>query len=157
MVDRGTLGCPMSTSTLLDLHGTFAWVLVGINAAAGVWALAAHWLERLRGKPLWIFTGVAWATIVLQVVLGEFSLLPIAVGEASPDAVAEVLDRLWGGHETLIVVSSDMSHYLPYEDAHQIDAEQAWPAAAQSVLALMFLDKLAADVDRRRETLEQGS
>lgn len=70
MVDRGTLGCPMSTSTLLDLHGTFAWVLVGINAAAGVWALAAHWLERLRGKPLWIFTGVAWATIVLQVVLG---------------------------------------------------------------------------------------
>ena len=70
MVDRGTLVCPMSTSTLLDLHGTFAWVLVGINAAAGVWALAAHWLERLRGKPLWIFTGVAWATIVLQVVLG---------------------------------------------------------------------------------------
>ncbi len=72
MVDRGTLGCPMSTSTLLDLHGTFAWVLVGINAAAGVWAMAAHWLERLRGKPLWIFTGVAWATIVLQVVLGVF-------------------------------------------------------------------------------------
>ena len=70
MVDGGTLGRPMSTSTLLDLHGTFAWVLVGINAAAGVWALAAHRLERLRGKPLWIFTGVAWATIVLQVVLG---------------------------------------------------------------------------------------
>lgn len=41
--------------------------------------------------------------------------------------------------------------------AHQIDAEQAWPAAAQSVRALMFLDKLAGDVDRRRETLEQGS
>ena len=61
----------------------------------------------------------------LQVVLGEFSLLPIAVGEASPDAVAEVLDRLWGGHETLIVVSSDLSHYLPYEDARQIDAETA--------------------------------
>jgi AmmeMemoRadiSam system protein B len=61
----------------------------------------------------------------LQVVLGEFSLLPLAVGEASPDAVAEVLDRLWGGPETLIVVSSDLSHYLPYEDARQIDAETA--------------------------------
>jgi AmmeMemoRadiSam system protein B len=61
----------------------------------------------------------------LQVVLGEFSLLPIAVGEASPDSVAEVLDRLWGGPETLIVVSSDLSHYLPYEDARQIDAETA--------------------------------
>jgi len=61
----------------------------------------------------------------LQIVLGEFSLLPIAVGEASPSAVSEVLDRLWGGNETLIVVSSDLSHYLPYEDAHQIDARTA--------------------------------
>ncbi|MDR1934939.1 MAG: AmmeMemoRadiSam system protein B [Candidatus Accumulibacter sp.] len=61
----------------------------------------------------------------LQVVLGEFSLLPLAVGEASPDAVAEALDRLWGGPETLIVVSSDLSHYLPYEDARQIDAGTA--------------------------------
>jgi AmmeMemoRadiSam system protein B len=61
----------------------------------------------------------------LQAVLGEFSLLPIAVGEASPDSVAEVLDCLWGGPETLIVVSSDLSHYLPYEDARQIDAATA--------------------------------
>jgi len=60
----------MSTSSLLDLHGAFAWVLVGVNAAAGVWALGAHRVERLRGRPLWIFTGVAWATIVVQVVLG---------------------------------------------------------------------------------------
>jgi AmmeMemoRadiSam system protein B len=61
----------------------------------------------------------------LQAVLDEFSLLPIAVGEASPSAVAEVLDRLWGGDETLIVVSSDLSHYLPYEDACQTDAGTA--------------------------------
>ncbi|MDR2787928.1 MAG: AmmeMemoRadiSam system protein B [Candidatus Accumulibacter sp.] len=61
----------------------------------------------------------------LQVVLGEFSLLPIAVGEASPDTVAEVLDRLWSGPETLIVVSSDLSHYLPCEEARAIDAETA--------------------------------
>jgi hypothetical protein len=60
----------MSTETLLDLHNTMAWVLVGLNAAAGVWALAAHWVEPLRGRPLWIFTGLAWATIVVQVVLG---------------------------------------------------------------------------------------
>jgi AmmeMemoRadiSam system protein B len=58
----------------------------------------------------------------LQAVLDEFSLLPLAVGDASPGAVAEALDRLWGGDETLIVVSSDLSHYLPYEDARQIDA-----------------------------------
>lgn len=61
----------------------------------------------------------------LQVVLGDFSLLPIAVGDASPTEVSEVLDRLWGGHETLIVVSSDLSHYLPYDDASQIDDRTA--------------------------------
>jgi hypothetical protein len=60
----------MSTDTLLDVHRTWGWVLVGTNAAAGCWALAAHWLERLRGKALWIFTAVAQATILVQVVLG---------------------------------------------------------------------------------------
>lgn len=60
----------MSTETLLDLHHTWAWVMVYANAAAGVWALAAHSLERLRGRALWIFTGLAQATIVVQVVLG---------------------------------------------------------------------------------------
>lgn len=61
----------------------------------------------------------------LQTVLGEFSLVPLAVGRASPQAVFEVLERLWGGDETLIVVSSDLSHYLPYEAARQIDSQTA--------------------------------
>jgi len=60
----------MSTETLQDVHGTWAWVMVGTNAAAGVWALGAHWLERLRGRPLWIFTILAELTIVVQVILG---------------------------------------------------------------------------------------
>jgi hypothetical protein len=57
----------------------------------------------------------------LQRVLGEFRLVPLAVGSATAEAVAEVLDRLWGGDETLIVVSSDLSHYLPYDSARQTD------------------------------------
>ena len=61
----------------------------------------------------------------LQTVLGDFSLLPLAVGNASPDEVAEVLERLWGGAETLIVVSSDLSHYLPYAAAQSSDARTA--------------------------------
>ena len=61
----------------------------------------------------------------LQVVLGDFSLLPLAVGDTSPQAVAQVLERLWGGDETLIVVSSDLSHYLPYGQARRIDAQTA--------------------------------
>ena len=57
----------------------------------------------------------------LQRVLGEFSLVPLVVGDCAPDQVAEVLERLWGGVETLIVVSSDLSHYHPYDVAREID------------------------------------
>ncbi len=57
----------------------------------------------------------------LQTVLEAFRLVPLAVGSASPEAVAEVLDALWGGPETLVVVSSDLSHYLPYPEARELD------------------------------------
>lgn len=57
----------------------------------------------------------------LMSVLDEFKVLPLVVGQATPDQVAEVLDRLWGGPETLIVVSSDLSHYLDYDSARAID------------------------------------
>ncbi|HXU92359.1 MAG TPA: AmmeMemoRadiSam system protein B [Gallionella sp.] len=59
----------------------------------------------------------------LQSVLGEFRLLPLAVGMATPEEVAEVLEKLWGGGETLIVISSDLSHFLPYTAARQVDEE----------------------------------
>lgn len=58
----------------------------------------------------------------LQTVLGDgFTLVPLAVGDASPAEVAQVLDRLWGGDETLIVISSDLSHYLGYAQAQATD------------------------------------
>lgn len=59
----------------------------------------------------------------LQRLLDDFVLVPIVVGDASPALVARVLDRLWNGPETLVVVSSDLSHYLPYESAQAVDAE----------------------------------
>lgn len=59
----------------------------------------------------------------LQTVLGDFQLVPLVVGRATPAEVAAVLERLWGGPETLIVVSSDLSHYLPYDEARETDAE----------------------------------
>ena len=58
----------------------------------------------------------------LQVVLDDFTLVPLAVGDASAEEVAEVLERLWGGPETLIVISSDLSHYLDYETARRTDS-----------------------------------
>jgi len=67
----------------------------------------------------------------LQTLLGSFTLVPLVVGAADAEAVAQVLERLWGGEETLIVISSDFSHYLPYEQAQAIDR-----ATAQRILAL---------------------
>jgi AmmeMemoRadiSam system protein B len=59
----------------------------------------------------------------LQQQLGEFALVPLAVGDATPEEVAEVIDLLWGGPETLFVVSSDLSHFLTYTQARRIDAD----------------------------------
>lgn len=58
----------------------------------------------------------------LQMILGDnFSLLPVVVGDAAPETVAAVLEAVWGGPETLIVISTDLSHYLPYASAQQVD------------------------------------
>ncbi len=57
----------------------------------------------------------------LQRALGTFTLLPFAVGDASAAEVAEVLELVWGGDETLIVISTDLSHYLPYAEAREKD------------------------------------
>jgi len=61
----------------------------------------------------------------LQTVLDDFTLLPLVVGDTPPEAVAEVLCSVWGGDETLIVVSSDLSHYLDYTTAVQTDRHTA--------------------------------
>jgi AmmeMemoRadiSam system protein B/AmmeMemoRadiSam system protein A len=61
----------------------------------------------------------------LQETLGNFTLVPLVVGDASAGEVAEVLDTVWGGPETLIVISSDLSHYLPYDVARRTDASTA--------------------------------
>ena len=59
----------------------------------------------------------------LQRVLDEFSLLPFAVGDASAEEVAEVLGAVWGGDETLVVISSDLSHFHAYREAQRIDRD----------------------------------
>lgn len=61
----------------------------------------------------------------LQAVLGEFRLAPFAVGFASPEEVAEVMELLWGGPETLFVISSDLSHFHPHAEAQRRDRKSA--------------------------------
>ncbi len=57
----------------------------------------------------------------LQSVIESFSIVPLVVGDVAAQTVADVIDALWGGPETLIVVSSDLSHYLSYDKARTLD------------------------------------
>jgi len=61
----------------------------------------------------------------LQVMLGPFELLPLVVGQAGAEEVAEVLELVWGGDDTVLVISSDLSHYLPAAAAERMDRETA--------------------------------
>jgi len=67
----------------------------------------------------------------LQLLLDEFTLVPLVVGDVRGDAVAEVLERLWGGSETLVVISSDLSHYHDYQTARVMDQ-----ATSQAIVSL---------------------
>ena len=72
----------------------------------------------------------------LQRALGEFTVIPLAVGDAPAHEVAHVLDALWGGDETVVVISSDLSHYHRYAEAKAIDA-----ATVEAVLVLRWPDR----------------
>lgn len=61
----------------------------------------------------------------LQCVLGEFDLLPIAVGMAPSEQVARALEAAWGGADTLIVVSTDLSHHHTHAEAQALDQQTA--------------------------------
>ena len=61
----------------------------------------------------------------LQMLLRQFEIIPLLVGDATPSEVAEALRRVWGGTDTLIVVSSDLSHYYDYDTACRLDAATA--------------------------------
>lgn len=96
-------------------------------------------VEQLRGLPQVVVSAQAHAlehslevhVPFLQTVFEKFTLVPLAVGHATAQEVAEVLEALWGGPETLIVVSSDLSHYLSYDDAQAVDR-----ATAKAIIGL---------------------
>lgn len=61
----------------------------------------------------------------LQTVLDSFEVLPITVGQGRPEDVADVLDVLWGGSETVVLVSTDLSHHHRYDEAKELDRHTA--------------------------------
>jgi AmmeMemoRadiSam system protein B len=75
----------------------------------------------------------------LQEVMSHFQLVPLVVGEAEPSSVAEVIEAAWGGPETLIVVSTDLSHFHDYDTCCSIDRE-----TSEHIAALRF-EQLSGD------------
>ncbi|HUU72662.1 MAG TPA: AmmeMemoRadiSam system protein B [Burkholderiales bacterium] len=109
----------------VHLHGMALPKTSGFETPLGTVAVDQDAAAAVSGLPQVIVSDEAHALEhslevqlpFLQTVLGSFKLLPLAVGDATPQQVAQVLDLLWGGNETLIVISSDLSHYLPYPNA----------------------------------------
>ena len=75
----------------------------------------------------------------LQRTLNNFSVVPLIVGQASAEEVSQVLDQLWDGEETLIVISSDLSHFLDYHSARTKDQHTS--------MAIVNLQPEAIDFD----------
>ncbi|MBC7298420.1 MAG: AmmeMemoRadiSam system protein B, partial [Demequina sp.] len=103
----------------------------GFATPLGVVRVAADWaMDQLSTLPAVCVAPEAhrWEHSVevqlpfIQRALGDVAVVPLVAGEATGDQVADVLEALWGGPETLLVVSTDLSHYLPDYEARSIDA-----------------------------------
>lgn len=98
----------------------------------------------------------------LQVLLGSFSLLPLVVGETTPEQVAQLLRILWGQGETLIVISTDLSHFHSYEQAQKIDRDSAeqiknfrYPLSGQQACGCRPLNGLLLLAKKKQLQVEQ--
>lgn len=114
----------------VPFHGLAVTSATAYATPLGTVALDRDAIDRLRDLPGIVELDAAHGPEhslevhlpFLQKLLGDFTLVPIVAGDASADEVAAVLEALWGGPETLIVISSDLSHYLDYDSARAIDA-----------------------------------
>lgn len=93
----------------------------------------------------------------LQVLFPGVRILPLVVGDVGGDEIADVLDRVWGGAETAFVISSDLSHYLPYDVARRVDRETAdeilaldGPLRSRQACGAVPINGLLAAARRRR-------
>lgn len=81
----------------------------------------------------------------LQHLLDPFLLLPLLVGDSDPTAVADLLEELCAAPDTLLVVSTDLSHFLPYDEARAVDARTARSVEARREDAIGWQDACGRD------------
>ena len=111
------------------LHGLALPAVDAFDTPLGSVPLDRESMERIADLPQVRISDLAHAQEhslevqlpFLQEALDSFSLVPLVVGNATPDEVAEVLDRLWGSDETVIIISTDLSHFLDYAQAESRD------------------------------------
>jgi AmmeMemoRadiSam system protein B len=119
----------MGTNHRGELPGLSASSATGFATPLGVVPVDREAMRLLEGMPQVVLDDPAHSNDhalevqlpFLQETLTNFAIVPLLVARATPEAVAEVLERLVGGQETLVVVSSDMSHYLDYVSATRKD------------------------------------
>ena len=113
------------------VHGVALAGVEGFGTPLGVLEVPEAWaVERLSSLPTVSVSPEAhrWEHSVevqmpfIQRALGNVEVIPMLAGDATGEEVADVLDALWGGPETLIIISTDLSHYLSNLAARQVDA-----------------------------------
>ncbi len=123
----------LGPSHFVRLQGLALAAVEAMETPLGEVAVDLDWVTHASGLPQMVESAQAHAREhslevqlpFLQRILGQFTVVPLVVGEAHPEAVAEVIDALWGGNETVVLVSSDLSHYLPYDLAMKADKRTA--------------------------------
>lgn len=98
----------------------------------GAIELDMHWLRRVPDLEVSLRAHAPEHCLevqlpFLQCILppNSWRLVPLLVSDAAPEVVGSALEQLWGGPETCVIISSDLSHYQPYEDARSVDQETA--------------------------------
>jgi AmmeMemoRadiSam system protein B len=117
----------------VPVKGLAATSAAGLATPLGIVPVDAEAIGRLQSLPQVALRDEAHAREhslevhlpFLQTVLADFSVVPLVVGDATPDEVREVMELLWGGPETCIVVSSDLSHFYDSPTAQEKDRATA--------------------------------
>lgn len=112
------------------VSGVVAPVVEGFTTPLGQVAIDLQAIDRIANLPCVVRSDAPHAPEhalevelpFLQAILPAFTLVPLVVGEATPQDVASVLGELWAANDTLIIVSSDLSHYLSYQAARHMDS-----------------------------------
>jgi AmmeMemoRadiSam system protein B len=123
----------LGPSHFARIHGLAIPLFDAMRTPLGEIAIDPEWVKRATRLPQVVHRDEANSREhslevqlpFLQRALNEFTVVPLAVGDTEPEVVARVIEELWGGKETVILVSSDLSHYLPYDLALKTDRRTA--------------------------------